>query len=95
MNSLARRLMIDAHSAEKRLRLQSKKARSAAGVVASDVADSALNITEEQIQAKIVELAKVYTEATPDALRMEALWHLVEGRPDRFSDEDDAYLFHL
>jgi hypothetical protein len=80
INSLARRLMIDAHSAEKRLRYTSKKSRSAAGVVASDVASNVAlaSITEAEIQAEIAVVAKRYTLMTSAQVRAHAIWRLTD-----------------
>jgi phage terminase small subunit len=53
MVSLGRRLMIDAHSAEKRMRMQSKKARSQSSVEADAITERDLraSLTQEQIEA--------------------------------------------
>jgi phage terminase small subunit len=93
MISLGRRLLIDAHSAEKRLRMASKLARSAAAVAANS-SDYEANLTEEQIETKMRELAISYTQATPETLRYEAILDLVESRPGRFdnNDTDISYL---
>jgi hypothetical protein len=80
MNSLARRLMIDAHSSEKRLRLASKKLRSASGVVASNAASNVAlaSITEKEIKAEMRAVAKMYTAMTPMQVRAEAIWRLTD-----------------
>jgi hypothetical protein len=95
MNSLARRLMIDAHSAEKRLRLASKIARSAFGIVASEVAANiaALSITEEQIQAAVQDASKKYPAMPPTQLRDYAIWVLTDPYLNSAPDDVDAYLF--
>lgn len=95
MNSLARRLMIDAHSAKKRLRLASKIARSAFGIVASEVAANiaALSITEEQIQAAVQDASKKYPAMPPAQLRDYAIWLLTDPYLNSPPDDDDAYLF--
>jgi phage terminase small subunit len=95
MNSLARRLMIDAHSAEKRLRLASKIARSAFGIVASEVAANiaALSITEKQIEAVMRDAAGRYTAMSPAQLREYAIWVLTDPYLNSAPDEIDAYLF--
>jgi phage terminase small subunit len=93
MNTLARRLMIDATSADKRQRLLTKKARSlAAQETGSAESQSAIaNLTEFQIQERIAELRKVYTQATDDVIRDAAIWELTVCDPllnDTEGDED-------
>ncbi len=91
MNTLARRLLIDTHSAEKRQRMLTKKARALAASESKSADDAAaLNgVTEIQIEAEIVRLAKVYTQATPDVLRCEALWYLTVFLPSVEDDDPD------
>jgi P27 family predicted phage terminase small subunit len=99
MNSLARRLMIDASSANKRQSLLTKKARALSGIESQSIADNAVlaSITEEQIQAEIQIAAAKYKDATPEVLRQEAIWVLTVLRPiladDPCTDPDIAYLF--
>ena len=83
VTALARRLMIDAHSSEKRQRLLTKKARALAASEAKSASNaSALNsVTEGQIQAEMVEVANLYTNATVEVLRQEALWRLTVCYP--------------
>ncbi len=83
MNSLARRLLIDATSADKRQRLLTKKARSlAASEATSAESKSAVaNLTESQIQTRIEELRKKYIHATEDTLRAMAIWEITECDP--------------
>jgi len=93
MNSLARRLMIDATSANKRQRLLTKKARALAASEASSAASQSAvaNLTEFQIQAQMEEFRKVYTYTTEDVLRAEVLWYLTVCKPlldDPDGDED-------
>lgn len=79
-SSLARRLMIDAHSAEKRQRMLTKKARALQASEQKSANDaSALNdVTEEQIQVEIQTLREIFTEATPSSLRQRAIWQLTD-----------------
>jgi len=99
MNTLARRLMIDAHSAEKRQRLLTRKARALAAVESKHSSDSSLlaGITEEQIKAEIEMAAKIYIHATPDVLRQDAIWTLTVFNPmmsiDPCTDPDLAYMY--
>jgi hypothetical protein len=90
--SLGRRLLIDAHSAEHRSRLLTKRARALAASESKAAANAAtLNaITEEQIEAGMQEQAKTYTAATPDTLRQLALWHLTVYLPSCVEDDDYA-----
>lgn len=80
MNALARRLMIDAYSAEKRQRLLTKKARAlAAAEMTSASHEAALSsATEEQIAIEIDRVAKTYIHATPETLRQHAIWYLTD-----------------
>jgi len=100
MNSLARRLMIDAASAEKRNRLASKLMRALEANEAGKVAGAALNITEGQIKEKMEELSIIYFLATPETLRSEALWELTADASGDLSDytmpgddPETAYIF--
>ena len=88
MNSLARRLLIDAASENRRLSLQSKKARSAAAVAA----ESATRYTEEEIEREALERAKRFPLATAATLRQLA----IDVFDDFFSpDWDDPELEYL
>jgi phage terminase small subunit len=91
MNSLARRLMIDAHSADKRQRLLTKKARAmAASEAASAASQSAVaNLTEFEIQNQMDEFRKRYTYATEDILRADVMWYLTVCKP-LLDDPDGA-----
>ena len=93
--SLGRRLMIDAHSAEKRSRLATKRARAELGIVASEVAANiaALSITEEQIEAVMRDASKTYTAMPLAQLRDYAIWVLTDPYLNSAPDDDDAYLF--
>lgn len=77
MNALARRLLIDAHSAEKRQRLLTKKARA---LQASEQAQAASNdaqpFTEAEIAAMEQELLSQAVALRGDALRNLALHYL-------------------
>lgn len=81
MNALARRLLIDAHSAEKRQRLLTKKARAlVAAETQSASSEAALaNLSEEQIEEELESLrqANVYSLATSEFLRQYAIWRLI------------------
>jgi len=93
MNVLARRLMIDAHSAEKRQRLLTKRSQAMAASESKMAADSAVknSITEKQIQAAMKMLAADSYFATEHVLRQHAIWYLTIYLPssnDPESDED-------
>lgn len=89
-NSLARRLMIDSVSTEKRQRLQSKQAKALAAREAKIVAESALKngITEEQIQGEMERLRSVYIHATEDVIRQQAIWFWTVYKP--LEDDPEA-----
>lgn len=93
MVALARRLMIDAHSAEKRQRLLTKKSRAMIAAEQKQAADSAsiADIDESAVQAKIDELRTVYTEATEDTLRTLAEWHFTVFLPSCDDADLDLY----
>ena len=90
MNTLARRLMIDATSADKRQRLLTKAARALGALERGDAAKKAAldNLTEYQIQERMAKLRTIgfYTEA---ALRMEAIWQLTVYEPLMNEPGDD------
>jgi hypothetical protein len=93
IRSLARRLMIDAHSAEKRLRLLTKKSR-ALVAAESQAADDATNtITEEQIAAKIKEQKAQGLAYDEVGLRTNAIWLLTVHDPDmrRWAEEGETF----
>jgi uncharacterized membrane-anchored protein YjiN (DUF445 family) len=83
MNALARRLIIDAASAEKRQRLLTKKARAlAAAEAAKRQSQSAeAKLTEDEIQTEMDEVRKVYITATEEVVRAEAIWRLTVFYP--------------
>ena len=96
MVSLGRRLLIDAHSAEKRLRLKSKLARSLSGIEASKLAENEAleSVTEEQIQAVIDESRKGFLGLNPAQLRAFAIWVLTDPILNMPEDDPDiAYLY--
>jgi phage terminase small subunit len=95
MNSLARRLMIDATSADKRQRLLTKKARSmAASESASADAQAAIkNLTEEQIQATMDEFRKKYTYTTEAVLRADVMWYLTVAKPLLDDPDGDELIY--
>lgn len=93
MNALARRLMIDAHSAEKRQRMLTKRSRALAASESNTVSDAAAlaEVSESQIQTEMDRLRMVLTKLNEDVLRREALWHLTVFLPscdDHSMDED-------
>ncbi len=93
MNSLARRLMIDATSADKRQRLLTKKARALAACEATgaESRSAVANLTEVQIEAQIEEFRNKYTYTSEAVLRAEVLWYLTVCKPlldDPDGDED-------
>lgn len=98
LNTLARRLLIDASSADKRNRLLTKRARTLAAIESKHSSDTALldGLSEEQIEEQIAIAALKYPAAGPDVLTQEALWMLTVFNPmmavDPCSDPDLAYM---
>lgn len=91
ITSLARRLMIDAHSAEKRQKLLTKKARALAACESKSASDAEIlgAINEEQIRAEMCNQAKTYIHASEDALRQNALWFLTVFQPSESWEQDE------
>jgi len=92
-NSLARRLMIDAVSTEKRQRLQSKQMQALSGREAKIAAESARNcwVSEEDVQEEMERRRAIYRYSNEDVLRQEAIWYLTVCLPlleDPEGDED-------
>ena len=96
MNALARRLMIDAHSAEKRQRLLTKRAQALAAGESKTAADSAVQngITEEQVAAAMKMLAAESHFATEHALRQHAIWYLTIYLPSANDPEGDEDIYY-
>lgn len=83
MNSLGRRLMIDAASENKRLILLSKKARSASGLEADAIAgrDYREHISEEQIEEEIqttLDRGEFHWLTTDEMRRSFVIWYLTD-----------------
>ena len=95
MNTLARRLLIDAASTEKRQRLLTKKARALAAAEATSAAqqDAISKLTESEIQTEVDGLRKVWSHATEEVLRAEALWRLTVYYPLLNQVETEVDLF--
>jgi phage terminase small subunit len=93
VNALARRLLIDAHSTEKRQRLLTKKSRALAASETQSAEDAAKlsGVSEAEIQGEIDRLAKIYIHATPETLRNQAIWYFTHYLP-LMNDGDDDYL---
>jgi phage terminase small subunit len=83
MVSLGRRLLIDAHSADKRQRLLTKKSRAMTAAEAKHAADGSAvaELDEGTIQTKMDELRKSLIAASDDVLRLEAIWYLTVYLP--------------
>lgn len=97
ITALARRLLIDSHSAEKRQRALTKRSRAlAASEAKSATHAAALNgVSEEQIEAEIehMRIAREYIHAPDDVLRHEAIWYLTVCLPLlKDNDPDLDYL---
>ena len=88
MTTLARRLMIDAHSAEKRQRMLTKKARALAAAEQAQAADASRVFPEEQIAAMMADLIRRGYIPRGDALRNLAISDL-EIRAYIVGVEDD------
>lgn len=89
-NSLARRLMIDAVSAEKRQRLQARRLQALAAKETKEAAQSAAEhgVTEEQIQMEMERCRSVYINCSDSVLRHEAMWYLTVCKP--LEDDPEA-----
>lgn len=76
VTSLARRLLIDAHSADKRARLLTRKARALQALEAEQAAITAQTFTEEEIEAEMNDLIRRGYTPRGEALRNAALDYL-------------------
>ena len=76
MVSLSRRLLIDAASVDKRMKLLAKKAFANGETVDDYVSDGTYGFTEDQIKAESDALRDIYHKTDDTALRQSALFNL-------------------